>query len=166
MGGGQTKVYTPGSGDDESLPSKDANETPLIRLVNLAHYLDHHVPADNVKCREALAEIMDVIKTYRDGMGLDGSSDVLSAIRGNKDFEGDDHVMSLVKQIATPAVNDNARVLSGSLSRTRTIFKGNALSTRSSSSGKINSKRRCILPMEPRFRFSFSKCRDHTRLLE
>ena len=58
MGGGQTKVYTPGSGDDESLPSKDANETPLIRLVNLAHYLDHHVPADNVKCREALAEIM------------------------------------------------------------------------------------------------------------
>ena len=87
MGGGQTKVYTPGSGDDESLPSKDANETPLIRLVNLAHYLDHHVPADNVKCREALAEIMDVIKTYRDGMGLEGSSDVLSAIRGNKDFE-------------------------------------------------------------------------------
>ena len=126
MGGGQTKVYTPGSGDDDSLPSKDANETPLIRLVNLVHYLDHHVPADNAKCRAALVELMGIMKTYRDGMGLDESSNVLSMIRENKDFEGDDHVMSLVKQIATPAVNDNARVLSGSLSRTRTIFKGNA----------------------------------------
>ena len=66
MGGGQTKVYTPGSGDDDSLPSKDANETPLIRLVNLVHYLDHHVPADNAKCRAALVEIMGIIKTYRD----------------------------------------------------------------------------------------------------
>ena len=81
------------------------------------------MPADNAKCRAALVELMGIMKTYRDGMGLDGSSDVLSMIRENKDFEGDDHVMSLY---CDPAVNDNARVLSGSLSRTRTIFKGNA----------------------------------------
>jgi hypothetical protein len=118
MGGGQTKVYTPKSEGDYALPERDENETPLIRLVHLVSYLDHHVPKDNQKCREAVEELQNMIAKYQDGAGL-GQVDVLTQLREDNQ---DEHVMALIKQIATPAVNEEARRLSGSLNRTRTVF--------------------------------------------